>query len=88
MGFIVSVVMGFAVALIARVSIPSCDRSTPRAVMLLGIVGALMGGLLGGLLGATPFMALHPVGVAGSVFGAFVAISIGTSAQKAASVSQ
>jgi uncharacterized membrane protein YeaQ/YmgE (transglycosylase-associated protein family) len=71
-------VVGFLIGAIARFLLPGPDPMGCLGTALVGIVGSLIGGLLADLLfGHTGRgVALHPVGLIGSVAGSMVLLLI------------
>ena len=72
-----SVIVGFAIGLVARALVPGGDHMGFFATAALGIIGSFVGGFLGNLI-KTPSggAQLHPAGFVMSVVGAIVALFI------------
>ena len=74
MGFLITIVVGFIVGLIARAIMPGTQNLGLIMTTLLGIVGALLASYGGGLLGLYPVGV--PVGWIASVVGAIIVLWI------------
>lgn len=74
MGFIVMIVVGFIVSLIARAIMPGDQKLGIILTTLLGIVGALVAGYLGQAMGW--YAQGEPVGWIASVIGAIIVLAV------------
>jgi uncharacterized membrane protein YeaQ/YmgE (transglycosylase-associated protein family) len=71
---IVLIIVGFIVGLIARALLPGRDSLGFFGTVVLGIVGSFVGGFLQNLIEYhhLSIHSFHPVGLIGSIIGAFV----------------
>jgi uncharacterized membrane protein YeaQ/YmgE (transglycosylase-associated protein family) len=71
---IVLIIVGFIVGLIARALLPGRDSLGFLGTVVLGIVGSFVGGFLQNLIEYhhLSIHSFHPVGLIGSIIGAFV----------------
>jgi uncharacterized membrane protein YeaQ/YmgE (transglycosylase-associated protein family) len=71
---IVLIIVGFIVGLIARALMPGRDHLGFFGTVVLGIVGSFVGGFLQNLIEYhhLSIHSFHPVGLIGSIIGAFV----------------
>jgi uncharacterized membrane protein YeaQ/YmgE (transglycosylase-associated protein family) len=71
---IVLIIVGFIVGLIARALLPGRDSLGFFGTVVLGIVGSFIGGFLQNLIEYhhLSIHSFHPVGLIGSIIGAFV----------------
>jgi uncharacterized membrane protein YeaQ/YmgE (transglycosylase-associated protein family) len=71
---IVLIIVGFIVGLIARALLPGRDSLGFFSTVVLGIVGSFVGGFLQNLIEYhhLSIHSFHPVGLIGSIIGAFV----------------
>jgi uncharacterized membrane protein YeaQ/YmgE (transglycosylase-associated protein family) len=71
---IVLIIVGFIVGLIARALLPGRDSLGFFGTVVLGIVGSFVGGFLQNLVEYhhLSIHSFHPVGLIGSIIGAFV----------------
>jgi uncharacterized membrane protein YeaQ/YmgE (transglycosylase-associated protein family) len=71
---IVLIIVGFIVGLIARALLPGRDSLGFFGTVVLGIIGSFVGGFLQNLIEYhhLSIHSFHPVGLIGSIIGAFV----------------
>jgi uncharacterized membrane protein YeaQ/YmgE (transglycosylase-associated protein family) len=74
MGFIVMIVVGFIVGLIARAIMPGDQKLGIIFTTLLGIAGSLVAGYLGQAMGW--YVQGEPVGWIASVIGAIIVLAV------------
>jgi uncharacterized membrane protein YeaQ/YmgE (transglycosylase-associated protein family) len=75
---IVLLIVGFIVGAIARLLMPGRDSIGFLGTIVLGIVGSFIGGFLENLIKyhTLNVHSFHPVGIIGSVIGAFVLLAL------------
>jgi uncharacterized membrane protein YeaQ/YmgE (transglycosylase-associated protein family) len=75
---IVTLIVGFFVGAIARLLMPGRDPLGILGTMVLGVVGSFVGGFLLNLIGnhSLSVHSFHPVGIVGSIIGAWVLLLI------------
>ncbi len=72
-----SIIVGFAVGLIARAVVPGADHMGFILTTCVGIVGSLVGGFIGRVLKKPePGAAFHPAGFLMSIIGAIVLLLV------------
>jgi uncharacterized membrane protein YeaQ/YmgE (transglycosylase-associated protein family) len=76
MSWILFILFGFVIGLLARALIPGRQKLGIVKTTLLGIAGSLLGGFVGMLISGAPDETLRPAGFLGSVLGALALLGI------------
>lgn len=72
MSWILFIVFGFVIGLLARALVPGRQKVGIIVTTLLGIAGSFLGGLVANAIAGVPLGNLHPAGFIGSLVGAVV----------------
>jgi uncharacterized membrane protein YeaQ/YmgE (transglycosylase-associated protein family) len=70
MSWILFIVFGFVIGLLARALVPGRQKVGLIITTLLGIAGSFLGGLVSNAIAGVPLGRLHPAGFIGSLVGA------------------
>jgi uncharacterized membrane protein YeaQ/YmgE (transglycosylase-associated protein family) len=71
MGFLIFLLFGFIVGLIARALLPGAQQMGIVRTTLIGVAGSFIGGLIGNLISGDA-LRVHSAGWIGSIIGAIV----------------
>jgi len=71
MGFLIFLLFGFIVGLIARALLPGTQKMGIVRTTLIGVAGSFIGGLIGNLISGDA-LRVHSAGWIGSIIGAIV----------------
>ncbi|HKY37159.1 MAG TPA: GlsB/YeaQ/YmgE family stress response membrane protein [Polyangiaceae bacterium] len=74
--FLIFLIFGFFVGLLARALLPGRQGMGLAMTTVLGITGSFLGGLLGNFISGAPFDRIHPAGMLGSVLGAIMVLAV------------
>jgi uncharacterized membrane protein YeaQ/YmgE (transglycosylase-associated protein family) len=76
MSFLLFLVFGLVVGLLARALLPGRQSMGMVMTTVLGMVGSFLGGLIGNMLTGDPIGSVHPAGILGSVLGAIIVLAV------------
>ena len=76
MSFLVFLIFGFFVGLLARAFMPGKQGMGIIMTTVLGAIGSFLGGLVGNMISGTPMGELHPAGWIGSIVGAIIVLAV------------
>lgn len=74
MSWIVFLVFGFVIGLLARALLPGPQSLSMMRTAVLGSIGSFLGGVLGNMISGQAIVQLQPAGMLGSVLGAIIVL--------------
>ena len=76
MSFLIFLIFGFFVGLLARALLPGRQGMGIIMTTILGMIGSFFGGLLGNMIAGEAFGHIHPAGWLGSILGAIIVLGV------------